>query len=103
MRKFFLLVQLCLNGLFATVFSIVSVDWILGGGCTRVLNRTYEPAFISQIWEVVSRIYTWAPEHTIFRFALFVIALAITIVLPVLLAVYFWKEFRKTLDKYRGL
>jgi len=101
MRKVLLFLWLIVNGILAMVMSIVSVDWLLGGGCTRILNRKYEPAFLSQIWEITSHIYTWAPEGTIFRGALFLIAFAITIGLPIVLAMFLCKETLKIYKKYR--
>jgi len=101
MKKALLFVWLVFNTILAMMMSAMSVDWLLGGGCTRIMNRQYEPAFLSQIWEVTSHIYTWAPEGTIFRWLLFVIALIVTIGLPIVLTVYFYKQTQEIYKKYR--
>lgn len=103
MRKLLLSILLTLNGLLAVVFSVISVDWLLGGGCTRSVNYTQEPAFLSHVWRFTSYIYTWAPENTIWRSCLFIIAFVITIAVPIVLALYFGRQFQNNLKKYREL
>jgi hypothetical protein len=66
-----------------------------------ILNRGYEPAFLLQVWEITSNIYTWAPEATIFRGFLFLVAFIVTFGLPIALAVYLWRETPKIYKKYR--
>jgi len=101
MKKALLFIWLVVNTILAAVMSAMTADWLLGGGCTRILNHKYEPAFLSQIWGITSHIYTWAPEGTIFSFFLFMVAFVITIGLPIALTVYFWKETPKIYKKYR--
>jgi len=101
MKKVLLFIWLVVNTILAMLISAMSVDWLLGGGCTRIMNRKYEPAFLSQIWEITSHIYTWAPEGTIFRGFLFLVAFAVTIGLPIALAVFLCKETPKIYKKYR--
>ena len=101
MKKVLLFAWLVVNTILAMLISAMTVDLLLGGGCTRVLNQKYEPALFSQIWELTSHIYTWAPEGTIYRWFLFLIAFAITIGLPIVLAVFLCKETPKIYKKYR--
>ena len=101
MKKVLLFIWLVVNTILAMLISAMSMDLLLGGGCTRIMNRKYEPAFLSQIWEITSHIYTWAPEGTIFRGFLFLVAFAVTIGLPIALAVFLCKETPKIYKKYR--
>jgi len=101
MKKALLFVWLVFNIILAMLMSVMSVDWLLGGGCTRIMNRKYEPAFLSQIWEVTSHIYIWAPEGTIFRGFLFLVAFIVTIGLPIALALFLCKETLKIYKRYR--
>ena len=101
MKKTLLFVWLVFNTILAMMMSAMSVDWLLGGGCTRIMNRQYEPAFLSQIWEVTSHIYTWAPEGTIFRGFLFLAAFLVTFGIPIAIAVYLYNVCKILFGKYR--
>ncbi len=99
MKKVLLFIWLVTDVILAMLISAISVDW--WGGCSMTLDGTYNPAFLSEIWEITSHIYTWAPEGTLFRWILFLVAAIVTFGLPIVLAVYFWKETPKIYEKYR--
>ena len=103
MKKVLLFIWLCITGLLSVVISVLYVDWWLGGGYAGILNHNYEPAYLSQVWEIVSHIYTWTPEGTLFRGIFFLVAFVIMFGLPIVLAVYLYKQTLKIYKKYREL
>jgi hypothetical protein len=101
MRKIFLLLHLIFVGAIAVFLCTVVADVFLGGGCSRSANLSYEPIILSHLWEWASYIYTWAPEDSILRSLLHVVAIAITFALPVVLAWYMLSQLKDVLKKYR--
>ena len=99
MQKLGLLIKLIVVFLLAFLFSLLSVEWLLGSALYQLTGN--KPVFLCECWQFVSHIYTWAPEHTICWGIFFLIAFVITFGLPIVLAVCFWKRFMKNLRKYK--
>jgi hypothetical protein len=103
MKKFLLLIWTIFTGFFTLLLCSFVVDVFFGGGCTRTANNSYEPALLSQVWSVVSYIYTWAPEGSSVRQWLQILAVVLTIMIPAIVAVYMFYQFKDLVKKYREL
>ena len=99
MQKLGLLIKLIVAFLLAVSFSLLSVEWLFGS--VVGLLTGYKPPFLLECWQFMAHIYTWAPEDTIISGFFFLIAFVLTIGIPIVAAVYFWKSFLKNLREYK--
>ena len=101
MKKLVLLILSVIVGFFATLFSVIAVDWIVVGGSLTLFSVKYQPAYLSYVWGITSRIYTWTPEFTLFRLFFFLIAFLVTFGIPIAIAVCLYSVCKILFGKYR--